>query len=120
MPNMVNVRLEAKGQALAITQAPPVLASGIAGLMRFEVFLSDEWAGFENYAVLLRRGGVVRSCEIVWGASIDDASSVFGEAIADAEALAGAGALEVAVVAYGEGLRLTTERAIMALRDSGL
>ena len=109
MPNAINVRLEAKGQALAITQAPPVLASGIVDLMRFEIELSVEWDGFENYALLLKRGGVVRSCEIVGG-----------KAIADAEALAGAGALEVAVVAYGGGLRLTTERAIITLRDSGL
>ena len=109
MPNTVHIGLEAKGQALDVTQAPPLLASAVIDFLRFEVACSREWEGFENYAVLLKRGDTVRSCPIV-----------DGMAVADREAVAGAGALEVALLAYGEAGRLTTERAILRLFDSGL
>lgn len=109
MPNIVHIGLEAKGQALTVTQAPPLLASAVIDLMRFDVSLSEEWEGFEDYAVLLKNGGTVRSCAIA-----------DGQACADREAIAGAGMLEVALAAYGAGGRLTTERAIIRLHDSGL
>lgn len=109
MPDLVHVKLEAKGQALTVTQAPPVLASGVIDKMVFDVALSEEWDGFEEYAVLLKNGGAVRRCDISEG-----------QAFADREAVAGAGLLEAAVVAYGGGGRLTTERAIIRLRNSGV
>lgn len=109
MPNILHVGLEAKGQALTVTQAPPLLASAVIDFLRFEVSFSEEWDGFENYAVLLKRGETVRSCPIVDGV-----------ATADREAVAGAGMLEVALLAYGYGNRLTTERDIIRLFDSGL
>lgn len=109
MPNAVHVGLEAKGQALTVTQAPPLLASAVIDLMFFDVKLSEEWDGFEEYAVLLKNGETVRSCAIEGG-----------QACADREAVAGAGMLEVALAAYGSGSRLTTQRAIIRLHDSGL
>lgn len=109
MPNIVHVGIEAKGQALTVTQAPPLLASAVIDLMRFDVTFSEEWEGFEDYAVLLKNGEIVRSCAIEGG-----------QACADREAIAGAGMLEVALAAYGNGSRLTTERAIIRLHDSGI
>lgn len=109
MPNVVRIGLEAKGQALSVTQAPPLLASAVIDLLRFEVTLSEEWEGFEDYAVLLKNAETVRSCAIEGG-----------QACADREAVAGAGMLEVALAAYGQRGRLTTERAIIRLQDSGL
>ena len=109
MPNMVHVGLEAKGQALTVTQAPPVLASDAIGKVIFDVSFSDEWEGFERYALLMKNGRTVRSCDIAAGV-----------ACADRDALADDGMLEVAVVAYGDGTRLTTERVIIRLLNSGL
>jgi hypothetical protein len=106
---MVRISLEAKGQALTVTQAPPVLASGVVDLMRFDVKMSQEWDGFENYALLLKNGETVRSCAVE-----------NGQACADREAIAGAGMLEAALIAYGGGDRLTTERVIIRLLDSGV
>lgn len=109
MPSMVHVGLEAKGQALTVTQAPPVLASGAIDKIVFDVKLSMEWDGFENYALLLKNGETVCECEVEADVCV-----------ADKHALAGAGMLEVAVVAYGGGRRLTTERVIIRLHDSGV
>lgn len=109
MPNTLHVGLAAKGQALAVTQAPPVLASAVIDFLRFNVELSEEWEGFDEYRVILKNGDTVRSCPIVDGA-----------AVADREAVANAGAVEVALVAYRDGARLTTERVIIRLHDSGI
>jgi hypothetical protein len=86
-----------------------MLASAVIDFLRFEVSFSEEWEGFENYAVLLKRGETVRECPII-----------YGRAVADREAVAGAGPLEVALLAYGGAGRMTTERAILRLHDSGL
>lgn len=109
MPNVVRIGLEAKGQALTVTQAPPLLASAVIDFLRFEVAFSEEWEGFSHYAVLLKNGETVRACPVE-----------NGEAVADREAIAGAGMLEVALLAHGYGNRLTTERDIIRLFDSGL
>ena len=109
MPNAIHISLEAKRQALTVTQAPPLLASAVIDLLRFDVSFSEEWDGFEEYAVILKNGDTVRSCPIA-----------DGQACADREAVANAGAVEVALVAYKDGARLTTERAIIRLHDSGI
>lgn len=109
MPNTVRIGLEAKGQALTVTQAPPLLASAVIDFLLFDVSFSEEWEGFESYEVLLKNGETVRSCPIADGV-----------AIADREAVAGSGLLEAALLAYGGEGRLTTERAIIRLHDSGL
>ena len=109
MPNAIHISLEAKRQALTVTQAPPLLASAVIDLLRFDVSFSDEWEGFEEYAVILKNGETVRSCAIT-----------DGQACADREAIAGAGILEIALVANGGGARLTTERVIIRLHDSGI
>jgi hypothetical protein len=77
--------------------------------MRFDVSMSQEWDGFDNYALLLKNGETVRSCAVE-----------NGQACADREAIAGAGILEAALIAYGGGARFTTERATIRLQDSGL
>ena len=109
MPSTLHVGLEAKGQALTVTQAPPLLASAIIDFLRFDVAFSEEWEGFEDYRVILKNGKTVRSCPIEGGA-----------AVADHEAVADAGAVEVAIAAYKDGARLTTERVIIRLHDSGI
>lgn len=109
MPNTITIGLQANGQALAITQAPPVLASDVIDLLRFEVSFSQEWEGFESYAVILKNGATVRVCEVSGGV-----------AVADAEAIADAGALEACIMARRENARLTTERVIIGLHESGL
>ena len=86
-----------------------MLASAVIDFLRFDVAFSEEWDGFDEYAVILKNGKTVRSCAIEGG-----------QACADREAIAGAGVLEIALVAYGGGGRLTTERVIIRLHDSGI
>lgn len=107
--NAVTIGLKATGQALEVTSAPPVVASGVVDFMRFAVELSDEWAGFDSYAVLLKNGATVSRCEIV-----------NGEAEAEAAAVAACGELEAAIMATAGESRLTTERVIIPLKSSGL
>lgn len=105
----VEIALEAVGQGLVIKRAPAVLASDVEGLLRFAVELSPEWEGFSEYAVMLQSGPDVYACELK-----------DGTAVANAEPIADAGLVEVAVIAQGNGRRLTTARAIIRLQDSGL
>ena len=110
MPGNVHVALRADGQGLSIVEAPPVMANGAIDRVSFDLSLSDEWEGLGRCYVMLRRsGGLTRACEAIGGV-----------AIADAEALSGAGPVEIAVVAEGDGKRLTTERVILPLYESGV
>ena len=109
MPNAIHISLEAKRQALTVTQAPPLLASDVVDFLRFEVGFSEEWDGFDEYAVILKNGETVRSCPIA-----------DGQACADRDALENAGVLEIALAAYKDGARLTTERVTIRLHDSGI
>ena len=110
MPSTVHVSLRAEGQGLSIVEAPPVMANGAIDRISFDLSLSDEWEGLGHCYVLLRRsGGLTRACKAIGGV-----------AIADADALAGAGNVEVAVMAEGSGKRLTTERVILPLYESGI
>ena len=104
----VHITLKAKGQAL-LYEAPPILASGAINKITFDLVLSEEWSGFRDYYVIMRRSGVVRACRVS-----------NGSAIADSEAIAGAGALEVSILAEKPGARITTERVILKLKDSGI
>lgn len=110
MSKRAHTLLVANGQRLSVESTPAVLANAVVGRLCFDVSLSSHWDGFESYYVLLRRsGGDVCAC------SIED-----GTAVADSAAIAGAGTVEVAVMACGGGRRLTSTRAILHLRESGL
>lgn len=108
MAQNVHVALKAEGQGLEV-QAPPVLASAAVNHIVFDVTLSDEWAGFAEYYVMVRNSVVVRGC------AISD-----GVAVASGEVIAKSGAIEVSIMARGEAGRLTTESATIKLRNSGL
>lgn len=105
----ITAALRANGQGLVITQAPPVLASGVIEFMRFNVELSEEWAGFDAPMLLLKNGAKVYPCAII-----------NGQAVAEAEALANAGRVEVAILARNGNEQLTTQRVIIPLENSGL
>lgn len=108
MAQNVHVALKAEGQGLEV-QAPPVLASAAVNHIVFDVTLSDEWAGFSEYYVMVRNSVVVRGC------AIND-----GVAVASGDAIAKAGAIEVSIMARGDGKRLTTESVAITLKSSGL
>lgn len=109
MPSMVHVGLEAEGQALAIVQAPPALASGAVDRIVFDVKLSEEWEGLEGYTLLMRSQGGVYACEIV-----------DGTAYADARAVASDGVVEVCIFAQRGADRMTSGIATVSLYNSGL
>lgn len=109
MPNMVHVGLEAKGQALVITQAPPVLASGAVDRIAFDVKLSEEWDGLEGYALLMRSQGGVYVCEITDGLAIADSGAIVSDGVA-----------EVCVFAQSGADRMTSEIVTIRVANSGL
>lgn len=107
------VHIGLKAQGMGLTRSASSLASGAVERVVFDVELSEEWEGFDYYAVIVQRGDFAQPCGIDGGRAVMDARAV--------EVPCTVAACVVAWSGIGEGLELMrTEQVYIEFEESGI